>query len=238
LSTLLLGGLLAVVATAQPWWRAAGGGAQVSFKGTEATTGLSQALAVVTLAGTLLVLVLRARGRRVVAVLLGAVGVGMALVGALRLRPGSDAVRTKMREVSLIDQYALSATLWPWAFAAAGVVVVVGAAALLVGAPHWTSTATRFERPTSESRHPDALGEASEDPAALWKALDAGIDPTSWPAHSQDEPSPHPDVHLEEARDTMVANTDHNPSARQQSDRSEPDHPASTGRPTQSPDRG
>ena len=208
----------------------------MSFTGTEATTGLSQALAVVTLAGTLLVLVLHAKGRRVLAVLLAAVGLGLALVGALRVPPRGDAVRSRMREVSLVDQYALAPTGWPWVFAAAGVLVVLGASALLVGAPHWSGSATRFERPTSGPEGTAPPADLSEDPAALWKALDAGIDPTNTPGHGLDDPPPAPDVHLEGPRDTMGTNTDHNRSVRQQSDRSGPDHSASAGRSTPSPE--
>jgi uncharacterized membrane protein (TIGR02234 family) len=236
LSTLLLGGLLALVCTAQPWWRAAGDGADVAFTGTDATTGLSQALAVVALAGTLLVLVLRAKGRRIVAVLLAAVGAGLALVGALRVPPGSDTVRSRIREVSLVDQYALSPTGWPWVFAAAGVLVLLGAAGLLVGAPHWSSSATRFERSTSAAEGAVTAADLSDDPAAVWKALDAGIDPTTTPERGHDDSPRPPDVHFEEARDTMVANTDHNRSARHTSGRNGPDHSASAGRSTPSPE--
>ena len=188
---LLLGGLLAIVGSAQPWWRAVGGDAQVAFKGTEATGGLSQALAVVTLAGTLLVLVLRSRGRRVVAVALAATGLGVVVAGALRLRPTGDAVRTRMREVSLIDQYALTATPWPWVFAAGGALVVLGAVALLFGAPTWAVTATRFERDTPEPT------ESVADPSGIWKAQDAGLDPTDL----------HPDVHEGRTGDTMVTDS-------------------------------
>ena len=78
---LLLGGGLALVGSAQPWWRAVGEGVVVKFSGTQATGGLSQALAIVALAGTLLMLALRTRGRRVIGALLLLVGAGIAVVG-------------------------------------------------------------------------------------------------------------------------------------------------------------
>jgi uncharacterized membrane protein (TIGR02234 family) len=213
-AALLLGGLLGVVSSAQPWWRAAGGGSQVSFTGTESTGGLSQALAVVALAGTLLVLVLRVKGRRVVAVLLAAVGVGLVLVGALRLRPSGDSVRTKMREVSLIDQYAVSPSAWPWIFAVGGLLVLAGAAGLAVGAPRWSTGAARFVRPGQDSAPP-----ANDDPAAIWKALDAGLDPTA-AADADAAPGPEPpDVQIDGTRDTMGNDTDEQPSGRHQPDR-------------------
>jgi uncharacterized membrane protein (TIGR02234 family) len=171
-AVLLAAGLLAVVGSAQPWWRAAGVGTSVSFTGTASTGGLSQAVAVVVLAGTLLVLTLKARGRRIVAVLLALAGIAQIVVGSLRLRPTADAVRTKIREVSLIDQYALTSTAWPYLFAVAGLGVVLGAALLWSGAPRWTVRADRFELAGPE------VTVATDDPAAVWKALDAGIDPT------------------------------------------------------------
>lgn len=226
---LLLGGLLAVVSTAQPWWRAAGGGARVVFKGTEASGGLSQALAVVSLAGTLLVLVLRVRGRRVLAVLLALAGLGVVVVGALRLRPTTDAVRTKLAEVSLIDQFALSPTVWPWIFALAGVVVTGGALALLVGAPGWAVSAARFDRTDAARRTT-----AADDPAGIWKAQDAGFDPTVGPDGSAEESLSDPDVHFEDRGDTMGANnTGPDPRA---SDRTVTERRGPTRRPASSPE--
>lgn len=191
---LVLGGLLAVVASAQPWWRAAAGGTTVSFPGAVATGGLSRALAVVALAGTLLVLVLRVRGRRLVAVLLALTAVGATLVGALRLRPSSSTVRTRLREVTLADSYALTATTWPWTYAVAGLVLLAGSVLLLVTAPHWPERPDRFDRTA-----PGAGTLDSTDPATTWKALDAGLDPTA----DADEPGRHPDVHIAQPRDTM-----------------------------------
>ncbi len=90
LALLLVAGLLALVASAQSWWRAvgdrgpAGLRGTVTFTGADATGGLSQALAIVVLVGVLLALVLAIRGRRVLAVLLALAGLGVAAVGALR----------------------------------------------------------------------------------------------------------------------------------------------------------
>lgn len=210
LVALLAGGVVAVVASAQVWWRASGDGAEVVFKGTEATAGLSQALALVTLAGTLLVLVLKVSGRRVVAVLLILVGIGITLVGALRRPPGADAVRTKLRQISLVEDYNVTATAWPWLFGAAGLVVVGGALLLLVGAPHWPVRPDRFERtgPDGDPSTPavDLLATGAEDPAAVWKALDAGLDPTVAAGQPETRGPADPDVHIGDTRDTMDAN--------------------------------
>jgi uncharacterized membrane protein (TIGR02234 family) len=173
LALLLAGGALALVASAQPWWRAIGDGVSVGFTGSEATAGLSQALAVVVLAGALLILVLGVRGRRIVGGLLIAAGLGVVLLGGLRIRPSAEAVRTQVREVSLADQFALTGTAWPWVYAAAGLLVIAGAASVIINASRWRPSAARFER---GSRTGPTYGAA--DPADVWRALDAGEDPT------------------------------------------------------------
>ena len=102
-SCLLIGGALALIGSGQPWWRAAGEGVVLKFSGTQATGGLSQALAVVALAGTVLMLALRTRGRRIIGALLVLVGAGLAVVGGLGLRPSADAIGSQVHEVTLAD---------------------------------------------------------------------------------------------------------------------------------------
>jgi len=171
---LLLAGGLALVGSAQPWWRAVGEGVVVKFSGTQTTGGLSQALALVALAGTLLMLALRTRGRRVIGALLLLVGAGIAVVGGLRLQPSADAVRSQVREVSLADAFHVTATVWPWVFALSGVLVAAGSILTMTTAGTWPSGSDRFQ-PGSRK----ALVSASDDPAELWKAMDVGVDPTT-----------------------------------------------------------
>jgi uncharacterized membrane protein (TIGR02234 family) len=178
LAVLLLGAGLGFVAAAQPWWRADGAGASVSFNGSDATGGLSQALAAVTLAGVLLVLVLRRRGRRILAVGLAATGLGMIATGALLNTPDADTVRTRVRQVSLTDQFALSTSAWPWVYAVAGLLVVVGAVLLWFGAARWAERSDRFATSPVPSAAPVDL---NDDPNRVWKDLDAGRDPTGDP---------------------------------------------------------
>ena len=184
LGLLAVGGLLALVVSAQGWWQARADGTSVSFSGAEATGGLSQALAVVSLAGLLLTLTLRRRGRRVLAVLLGVTGLAMVLLGALRIQPSADAVRTRVRQVSLVDQFALTTTIWPWCYAGAGAVLAAGAALLWVAAPRWPQRADRFSRTTGAPAVPADL---EADPTRAWQDLDAGRDPTV---------DPDPDVRI------------------------------------------
>jgi uncharacterized membrane protein (TIGR02234 family) len=172
---LLAGGGLALIASAQPWWRArAAEGVVVKITGTQATGGLSQALAIVALAGTLLMLALRGNGRRILGALLLLVGVGLVLAGGLRLQPSAGAVRSQVREVSLADAFSLSATAWPWIFAFCGVLVAVGAAVTMITVSSWHTRSDRFQPSLNR-----AVSSSSDDPAELWKAMDEGVDPTS-----------------------------------------------------------
>jgi uncharacterized membrane protein (TIGR02234 family) len=170
---LLVGGVLALMSSAQPWWRATGAGVVVKFTGTQVTGGLSQTLGIVALAGTLLMLVLQVRGRRVVAAMLLVVGVGLVLAGALRLQPSADAVRSQVREISLVDAFQLSLTAWPWLFILSGALIVSGAALAMITAARWPSRSRSFSPAPSVGEPVNA-----DDPAELWKAMDAGADPT------------------------------------------------------------
>ena len=89
-------------------------------------------------------LVLQARGRRVVGAVLLLVGLGLVLSGTLRLQPSADAVRSQVREVSLVDAFQLSVTSWPWIFAFSGVLIVTGAVLTLITAAQWPARYERF----------------------------------------------------------------------------------------------
>ena len=203
-SCLLTGGALALIGSGQPWWRATGGGVVLPFSGTQATGGLSQALAIVALAGTFLLLALRARGRRVIGAMLVLVGIGLAVVGGLGLRPSAEAIGNQVHEMSLAGTSQLTATVWPWVFAVSGVLVTVGAASTVITARSWPSRSDRFRPGSSRSEVP-----ADQDPAELWKAIDAGFDPTTdagASANSVDHETakvPHPNVHDRDPGDTM-----------------------------------
>ncbi|MCE3274978.1 MAG: hypothetical protein K0R13_833 [Propionibacteriaceae bacterium] len=204
---LFIGSALALLASQQPWWRATGEGVVLSVSGTEATGGLSQALAIVALAGTLLMLALQAGGRRMTGGLLLLVGVGIAVVGVLGLQPSADAVRGRVHEVSLAERFELGVTVWPWAFTAAGAMVAVAAVLTTITAGTWAARSDRFQSAPDKSK---VL--ASDEPVELWKALDAGVDPTDSPRdagatnnttdHDTAE-APYPDVHDPDPSATM-----------------------------------
>ena len=210
-SCLLVGGALALVGSGQPWWRAIGEGVVLRFSGTQATGGLSQALAIVVLAGTFLMLALRSRGRRVIGALLVLVGVGLALVGGLGLRPRADAISSQVHQVSLTETLQLTATVWPWVFAVSGVLVTVGAVLTMITAGSWPSRSDRFRPGSSRSEVP-----AAQDPAELWKAMDAGVDPTTDASGATAKVS-YPNVQDRDVGDTM----DHTEGRRASQDREE-----------------
>lgn len=193
LGGLAVGAVLALVAGSRAWWRAAGTGVSVTFTGTEATGGLAQALALVVLAGALLGLVLKSRGRRVLGVLLVLTGAGVVVLGLTRPRPASGTVRSRVLEVSLADQFALTGTPWPYVYGVAGLLVLVAAGVMALTAARWPSRASRFERPVAgqagPTLEPATTGApAEDDPAALWRLLDAGVDPTA----PDDQPTQQP----------------------------------------------
>ena len=192
---MLIGGALALIGSGQPWWRAAGEGVVLKFSGTQATGGLSQALAVVALAGTLLMLALRTRGRRIIGALLVLVGAGLAVVGGLGLRPSADAISSQVHEVTMADT--LSATVWPWIFLGSGVLITIGAVLTIITAGTWPSRSDRFRPGSGSSEDPD-----SGDPTELWKAMDAGVDPTT-NASTDTAMVPYPNVHNRDPGDTM-----------------------------------
>ncbi len=183
LAGVALAGLLALVVSAQPWWRAQGSDAGVVFTGADATAGLSQALGAVVLAGFLLGLTLRGRGRQVLAGLLGLVGAAIIVVGGFRFQPDPEAVRARLQQVSLSDQFALTGTPWPIGYVIAGVLLLAAAAVIMITAPSWPTRTDRFRRDP-------ATGPVAEaEPIDLWKALDSGQDPT---AAAEPGPTPPP----------------------------------------------
>jgi uncharacterized membrane protein (TIGR02234 family) len=168
---LLVGGALAVLASAQPWWRGSGEGAAVRFTGSQVTGGLSQALAIAALVGTLLMLGLRSRGRRVVGGVLLLVGVGVAVAAGSWMQPRTDATRS---HASTLDTFGLAATVWPWICVLAGALIAAGATLTMITASSWSSAAERFQAGSNQAQL-----DTIDAPAKLWKAMDAGVDPTA-----------------------------------------------------------
>lgn len=166
LLALLGGALLAVTTGAQNWWIISEQGG--AFSGNQATNGLAQALALVVLAASGLSLLWRTVGKRILAIILTGGGIAMIALGILNPPPTAKHLGG-FTPLGLAADSARS-TLWPTAYALAGLVVVVGALALLVTAGVWPQGAGRFDRRRT--------ADICHDPRELWKSLDAGIDPT------------------------------------------------------------
>ncbi|MGI8458382.1 MAG: Trp biosynthesis-associated membrane protein [Propionibacteriaceae bacterium] len=176
---LALGGLGGLISAAQPWWVGAAEGSNVTFSGTETTGGLAQAVPFVLLAGTLLALALRARGRAVLGAVLAVAAVGGVVAGVLRPAPPRELVLTRLQAVTLGDTYQLESTAWSSVFVLAALLALAGGVLMLVRAGRWPTRAARFERAATSGQMVPAVPETSE--AALWSALDAGVDPTDDP---------------------------------------------------------
>lgn len=159
---LLLGAALGFLGTLMPWWSgpAAPAGTAVATK--PALQSLGAVLTGVLAAGWLLSLTLGPRAKQVVGVLLVplALGLGATAFGSRGTPPG----------------LATEPTLWPWLVLPGGVLAAAGAVAMVAGAPTWERRADRFDRSVPTDVGPDA------DAVDLWKAMDAGVDPTATPA--------------------------------------------------------
>jgi hypothetical protein len=117
---------------------------------------------------------LRSHGRHVLSALLLLIGVGTVLVGGFWLQPRPDAVLGRFGRGGLFDNFDLSATAWPWIFASAGLLIASGAALTMITASRWPSGSDRFQPDSGK-----AGLVAAEEPGELWKAMDAGVDPTT-----------------------------------------------------------
>lgn len=171
---LLVLGAIAVVATAtMPWYYV---DSRTRFSGTAITGGAAEVLGVAVLAGALLMIALRTAGRRIVAVLIGLIGV-LAMIFLPWQRPDSDEVFTELRKHSLSDSYVLHLTGGNLGYVVSWLAVLAGAALVLLYAHRWPQRAARFERSAPQNGVP--IGPDGEpDAAAIWKAIDSGQDPT------------------------------------------------------------
>lgn len=170
----LAGGALAAVAGTNDWARAGGDAAGVSVRaaatGSEAAP-LVVALALVALASWGVVLVLRGRVRRVVAVVGGLAALG-AVVATLTATGSARrvAVAAVVAKGATGDAHA-DLTAWPFAAVAGGLLCLAAFAVAVVRATGWPAMGSKYDAPTARTQQP-----ASDQD--LWRALDEGRDPT------------------------------------------------------------
>lgn len=187
------GGLAAVILGGQSWYSVPG--MNVSFSGKEATGGLAQVLPAVVLAGALLMLTVRTLGRRIVGVLVGLAAIAMTGMGLFPQQPGAHEVSSKVRQATLRNAGQLHLQGWNFGYAAAGLLALAGAVLMVLFAHRWPRRPDRFTRSsaagtrpgtgadgsrgTAATTGPGASGDGTEtDHDELWKAIDAGQDPT------------------------------------------------------------
>ena len=171
---------LATVGATQTWaeaTRRAPGLRTVSASGTDvAPVVLPLALVALACWGT--VLVLRRRGRRVVAVL----GIASSLVaGAVAVLAMGDAGAAASRLLGGAAD-STATTWWPWACAAGCLVSALAFGVAFSRAATWPEMSSRYDAPgdADHARPRGAADREEQQPsgAALWKALDEGDDPT------------------------------------------------------------
>ena len=143
-----------------------------------ATVPLAGALALVLLACWGVVLVTRGGFRRLVAGLGLVVALGMVVTAALGVRSADAGLREDLAELG-VREVTTATQAWFWLYLAAAVVGVAVTALAVRWLPAWPEMGTRYDAPGGAPGR--AAGGAPDHPETdleLWKALDAGRDPT------------------------------------------------------------
>lgn len=170
----LSGSALATVGATQSWASATTRSPAVRTviaEGTDVTPG-ALPLALVALAAWGTVLVLRRRGRRVVAVvgLLAASVAGGAVLASAHTAPEVAA-----RLLGDGSEVSMETTAWPVATAVGCMVAAAAFVVALLKAPSWPEMSARYDAP---GEHAAAARRGPMTDTELWKALDEGHDPT------------------------------------------------------------
>ena len=176
------GAALALAGAAQPWAEATTRTPAlrtVTADGTD-VAALALPLALVSLAAWGTVLVLRARGRRVVSLLGVAASLGAAVTVAATVGSATD---TAARLLGDVPTTSTSTTAWPYVAGVGALLSAVAFVGALVKAPSWPEMSARYDAPAAGTgAAQDGAGERPSEEltdAELWKALDEGRDPTA-----------------------------------------------------------
>jgi uncharacterized membrane protein (TIGR02234 family) len=145
-------------------------------KGSESAP-LALALGLVALAAWGVVLVVRTRARRVVAVVgaLASAGILAATVVAFG-RAQDDASRALDARGATGDVSRAALTGWYWAALVGGALALLAFVAALRLAPRWPAMGTRYDAPATRAAQEQAAPATEQD---MWRALDDGRDPTA-----------------------------------------------------------
>ncbi len=174
----LLGAFLVLVAVGREWAsvEVAGSGLlpgrDVPVLGSDLAPGV-RALGLVALAGVIAVPATRRWGRAVVGGLLALVGAGVvvAAVGVLADLAGAAQDTAAVREAGAAGG-STTGTLWPYACALGGLVVLAAGLVVAVRGRGWAALGRRYDAPAAQAVRP--AGERD-----IWEALDRGDDPTA-----------------------------------------------------------
>ena len=107
--------------------------------------------------------------------LLGLLGVGLVLVGLLRRAPSAALVRQQVLDISLLDTVVLRRRSGRGRTPAPGLLVLAGGVLTCSRSGRWPGRTDRFRRDAA----PVDDRSAPTTRAGLWKAMDAGLDPTT-----------------------------------------------------------
>ena len=176
----LAGAALASVAAARDWAHASGRASGVAVtaaaKGSESAP-LALALGLVALAAWGVVLVVRTRTRRVVAVVGGLASAGVLAATVVAFgRAQDDAERALAAHGATGDVTRAALTGWYWAALVGGVLALLAFVAALRLAPGWPAMGTRYDAPATRAAQEQAAPATEQD---MWRALDDGRDPTA-----------------------------------------------------------
>jgi uncharacterized membrane protein (TIGR02234 family) len=173
----LAGAGLAAVSSAQVWGRAevtAPAVRVVEVSGADVAP-VALPLALVALAAWGAVLVLRRRGRRVVAVVGLAAAIAAVVAVALRLGDVAATALASVTAGAARSDVTTESTLWPYAAGLGALLTALAFVAAYRAAPTWPEMSGRYDSPASSTgRVP-----AEESTGDLWRALDEGRDPTA-----------------------------------------------------------
>ncbi|MDT0435349.1 MULTISPECIES: TIGR02234 family membrane protein [Streptomyces] len=178
-----LGAAVALLSTRQRWSQGiatvAGGDFPLTAKGSD-VTGVPAALAVVGLAALVAVFAVRRTGRLLVAGLLALSGAGT-VVAALLGASDSTALDEQAAQAAgdtSATVHALSHTLWPYAAAVGGALLLLAGLLALRYGRRWPAMSGRYERDGTPRPRRAPVRTDPDRPEDIWKALDRGEDPT------------------------------------------------------------
>jgi uncharacterized membrane protein (TIGR02234 family) len=170
---------LAAVAGHQSWasGSASGGFGELSATVEAGRVPAANALALVVLACWGVLLVIRGRFRRVVAVLAVLAALGLVVVFVVGFGSAPDQVRDAYDQLGVPDPD-VSRTAWYWVAGVASLLTLLTTLAAVRLVPGWPEMGRRYDAPAAEPEVPATPPEDQEN-LDLWKAMDEGRDPTA-----------------------------------------------------------